>query len=180
MGRIEREFFSSLGAAKAATEGIEPTIIRPSSGTAILRAASNSSSLTGLTYDTSPPLNRAGQPAQPGDTLPDGSIYAGSFQFADRATSSGSAATNTQVKDINDVLTAGLNINSNFSGTNSSSADVLTAEATADGSFTLVIPASNPTIIVPGKAVLSQVVLEKWRFGLYVRTLVYLQAPLAS
>jgi hypothetical protein len=177
MGRVERQFFGSLDEVKAATVGIEPTIIRPSSGTAILRSATNSAANEGLTYDQSAPLNIYGQPAQPGDPMPGGGTFSGSFNFASRAQSSGATGTSTQVKDINDVLTAGFNSSSTFKATNSSSADVLTASAVAEGSFTLVIPASNPTIIVPGKAVLAQVVIEKWRFGIFVRHLIYLQAP---
>lgn len=178
MGRIERQFFGSLAEAETATDGVVPTIIRPSSGTAILRGASNSTALEGLTFDQSPPLNAAGQPAQPGDTMPDGSIFGGSFQLPTRATSSGASGTSTaQIKEINDVLTGGLNIDSSFIATNSSSAGVLTASATAKGTFVVSVPASTPSIIVPGQAILSQVVLERWRLGLFVRHLIYLESP---
>lgn len=178
MGRIERQFFGSLAAAEAATEDIEPTIIQPASGTAILRGANNTVGLEGLTFDQSPPLNAAGNPAQPGDIMPDGSTFAGSFQLATRASSNGASGTSTaQVKELNDVLTPGLSINSIFSATNSSSAGVLVATATAQGSFVVAVPPSTPTIIVPGQAVLSQVVIERWRLGLFVRHLIYLHSP---
>jgi hypothetical protein len=178
IGRVERQFFGTLEEAEAAMDGVEPTIIQPSSGTVILRTTSASASNEGLTYDQSPPLNAQGQPAKVGDTMPGGGTYAGGFGFATKATSSGSSGSHTQVTDINDVLTAGLNISSGFTASNSSNADVLTASATASGTFSAIVPASTPTIIVPGKAVLAQVVLEKWRFGIYVRHLIYLAAPI--
>lgn len=178
IGRVERQFFATLAEAEAAMDGVEPTIIQPSSGTVILRATGASSQISGLTYDQSPPLNANGQPAKVGDTMPGGGTYAGYFNAASKATSSGSSGSHTQVTDINDVLTAGLNISSGFLASNSSSADVLYAYATASGTFSAIVPASTPTIIVPGKAVLAQVVLEKWRFGLYVRHLIYLAAPI--
>jgi hypothetical protein len=177
MGRIERQFFASLEAAEAAVEQVEPTIIQPASGTVILRTTSASASNEGLTYDQSPPLNAQGQPAKVGDTMPGGGTYAGGFGFATKATSSGSSGSRTQVTDINDVLSAGVNISTGFIATNQSSADVLKASAVATGTFSVVLPASTPTIIVPGQAVLAEVNLEKWRFGIYVRHLIYLAAP---
>jgi hypothetical protein len=177
MGRIERQFFASLEAAEAAVEQVEPTIIQPASGTVILRTTSASASNEGLTYDQSPPLNAQGQPAKVGDTMPGGGTYAGGFGFATKATSSGSSGSRTQVTDINDVLSAGVNIATGFTATNQSSADVLKASAVATGTFSVVLPASTPTIIVPGQAVLAEVNLEKWRFGIYVRHLIYLAAP---
>jgi hypothetical protein len=178
IGRVERQFFATLEEAEAAMNGVEPTIIAPSSGTVILRTTSASSSVSGLTYNQSPPLNAAGQPAKVGDTMPGGGTYAGYINPDSRAQSSGATGAHTQVTDISDVLTAGLAINTGFSASNQSSADVLATSAIATGSFSAIIPASTPTIIVPGKAVLAEVVLEKWRFGIFVRHLIYLAAPI--
>jgi hypothetical protein len=178
LGRIDRQFFASLAEAEAANVIVEPTIIQPSSGTAILHTTGASSDLQGLTYNQSPPLNAMGQPAKIGDPMPGGGTYAGYFPAATKATSSGTDKSLTQAVDLPDVLTPGVNSVFNFSANHSSSADVLTTSVTATGKFTVVLPASTPTIIVPGKAVLAQVVLEKWRFGIYVRHLIYLAAPI--
>jgi hypothetical protein len=129
MGRIERQFFFNLEAVEAATAPIEPTIIRPSSGTAILRGANNTSTVGGHTYNTTPPISLAtGQPAQIGEVIGrdfEGRpiIYAGSHNPPPAQVGGGSkGGTNSRALDISDVLTDGLSINTSYSGSSSSQA----------------------------------------------------------
>jgi hypothetical protein len=46
--------------------------------------------------------------------------------------------------------------------------------------LTTDIPASNPVILTPGNSILQAVEVEKWRFGLYVLTTIYVIIPDAS
>jgi hypothetical protein len=64
-----------------------------------------------------------------------------------------------------------------FNAANSSSADALTVAVGARGTFEVDLPASTPFSILPGSSILAQVGVEKWRFGLFVRTLVKVTVP---
>jgi hypothetical protein len=128
IGRVERQFFFNLAAVEAATALIEPTIIRPSSGTAILIGANNKSTVGGHTYNTTPPINLAtGQPAQIGDIIGydfEGkpTRYAGSYNPPPAQVGGGSSGgTSSHALDISDVLTNGLSINTVYAGSSSSS-----------------------------------------------------------
>ncbi len=106
---------------------------------------------------------------------------------------SDSGGAQIRVADINNVLTGG------FGSTSQSSSQVITnldrtseangigidttyppfvaAEATAQASLVIDLPASCPRFVTPGSNILVNASVEKWRFGLYVQTLIYLTAP---
>lgn len=191
LARVERQFFFGPPPDDAVPQ---PTIIRPSSGTAIIRGGSNSAGASG---STAPTLffNMWGQPIHIGDLWGYGTdgtpIYLQPYGgAAANGGSSGSISTNTQIVDINDVMTPGLNIGSDFNavadneavttgsgGAEGTTEQQLHVEARAKGTFSCIIPGSCPVDITPGMIILAQVVVEKWRFGLYVRNLVRVIAP---
>jgi hypothetical protein len=153
---VERQFFFGPPPRSMVPE---PTIIRPSTGTAITVTTRNSFSRSGLTYSATGASNPAGN------------------DFASYAKSSGSSGATTQVVDLHDVLTAGIQSSSVFNAANGSSADALNVAVGARGTFQVDLPASTPFAIVPGQSILAQVGVEKWRFGLYVRTLIRVTVP---
>jgi hypothetical protein len=153
---VERQFFFGPPPDELVPE---PTIIRPSTGTAITVTTRNSYSRSGLTYSSDGNSNPAGN------------------DFASYAKSSGSSGVTTQVVDLHDVLTAGIQSASQFNAANASNADALNVQVGATGRFTVDLPASTPFSIVPGQSILAQVGVEKWRFGLYVRTLIRVIVP---
>lgn len=156
LATVERQFFFGPPPRELVPE---PTIIRPSTGTAITVATRKSFSRSGLTYSPT------------GDSNPNG------FDFASYAKSAGSSGISTQVVDLHDVLTAGIHASSVFNAANASSADALTVAVGARGTFEVDLPASTPFSILPGSSILAQVGVEKWRFGLFVRTLVKVTVP---
>jgi hypothetical protein len=156
LATVERQFFFGPPPRELVPE---PTIIRPTTGTAITIATRKSFSRSGLTYS------------------PTGASNPNGFDFASYAKSSGSSGISTQVVDLHDVLTAGITKRSTFNASNSSSADALTVAVGASGTFEVDLPASTPFSILPGSSILAQVGVEKWRFGLFVRTLVKVTVP---
>jgi hypothetical protein len=157
LATVERQFFFGPPPRELVPE---PTIIRPSTGTAITVTTRKSLSRSGLTYSPTGESNPAGN------------------DFASYAKSAGSSGVTTQVVDLNDVLTAGIQKRSDFNASNASAADALNVKVGATGSFEVDLPASTPFAILPGQSILAQVGVEKWRFGLFVRTLVKVTVPL--
>jgi hypothetical protein len=156
LATVERQFFFGPPPRELVPE---PTIIRPSSGTAIVKTTRNSASRSGLTYSSTGNSNPAGN------------------DFASYAKSSSSSGATTQVVDLHDVLSAGISSHSEFNASNQSFADALNVLVGAKGTFDVVLPASTPFVMEPGKTILAQVGVEKWRFRLYVRTLVRVTIP---
>ena len=56
-------------------------------------------------------------------------------------------------------------------------ADALNVQVTAEGTFQVFVPPSTPTAILPGSAILAEVEVVKWRFNLYVRTVIRVTVP---
>lgn len=156
LATVERQFFFGPPPRELVPE---PTIIRPSSGTAITVTTRNSLSRSGLTYSPTGNSNPAGS------------------DFASYAKSAGSSGATTQVVDLHDVLSAGIQSVSQFNASNASYADALNVQVGARGTFQVDLPASTPVAILPGQTILAQVGVEKWRFGLYVRTLIRVTVP---
>jgi hypothetical protein len=187
LARVERVFF--FGPPPDASVP-QPTIIRPSTGTAFITGQSVSGKLAGSTF--TPPLCVAGanrgQPAQVGDIIGyDGVIgqangllpmflaIVGSQPVT--SGNSGSLGNTTQVVDVNNVLTAGIIRTSHFSADNSSFQGGMRVDLIANGNFSANIPPSCPSSIPAGMSILEEVSVEKWRLGLFVRTIVYVIAP---
>jgi hypothetical protein len=156
LATVERQFFFGPPPRELVPE---PTIIRPSTGTAITVTTRKSLSRSGLTYSATGNSNPAGN------------------DFASYAKSSGSSGVSTQVVDLHDVLTAGIQKKALFNAANSSYADALNVQVEATGTFEVDLPASTPFAIIPGQSILAQVIVEKWRFNLFVRTLVRVTVP---
>lgn len=190
IARVERTWFFGIPPASSVPL---PTIIRPSSGTAYLQGGSNSVSRSGSPNGQI--LNIGGSPAQPGDIIGfngDGTpIYFNDIQGLGTlvtSSNSSSVSSNVQIADISDVLTTGI-FSSSVNGIVQSSdvpptgggivgyAPGLTVEASIQGLFSVNIPASCPASIQPGSNILQEVNVEKRRFNLYVRTIVFVIAP---
>jgi hypothetical protein len=156
LASVERQFFFGPPPRELVPE---PTIIQPASGTAIVKTTRNSASRSGLTYSATGASNPAGN------------------DFASYAKSSASSGASTQVVDLHDVLSAGISSHSEFNASNQSFADALNVLVGARGTFDVLLPASTPFAMEPGRTILAQVGVEKWRFGLYVRTLIRVTIP---
>lgn len=185
------------GAATAIVErthfpGIPPdssippiTIIRPSSGTAFLKGGSNRVTREGALVGQV--LNIHGQPAQIGGIIgynSDGTplIFSGGIDpsFGIKTGSSSDVSSNAQIVDINDVLTAGIiaaSVNGVEQRTGAGNAHALDVRAAVQGTFGVNIPASCPASFTPGSLILQEVGVEKRRFDVYVRTIVYVIVP---
>lgn len=158
------------------------TIIKPSSGTAFLRGGANSNAHSGGVNNL---LNINGQPAQIGDVIgfnAEGQpiIFTGYNTAGPDSSNSSSLSSSLQIVDISDILTAGLQYNS-FNGVfvdaSAGQAGGPQSHAEVDGEFGVNIPASCPAVIPEGMMILHEVMVEKWRFNIYVRNILFVIAP---
>lgn len=62
-------------------------------------------------------------------------------------------------------------------GMDTTSPSGVISQSTGSCTLTTDIPPSVPTIFTPGQSILQAVEVEKWRFGLYVLTLIYVFIP---
>lgn len=179
LARLERVFFNGIPPESS----VPPvTIIRPSSGTAYIRGGANSESQSGSPGGV---VNVDGGPAQVGDIigyndLGQAIVFQG-YNTAGPDTSRGSSISSSiQVVDINDVLTAGLvysTVNGITQDEGVGTPGFLSVHAAIDGQFAVNIPASCPDILPVGMTILQEVAIEKRRFNIYVRHIMYVIAP---
>lgn len=184
ISRVQRVHFNGVPPDAAVPE---PTIIRPSTGTAFIKGGANSVARAGS--PNGPVLNFYGQPAQIGDLMGYNPIdglpyfYAGGLGLSGpniTTSSSSSISSNLQIVDISDVLTAGINlatVNGVVQESGSGDPGALDVEASVEGTFGVSMPASCPASLQPGSTILQEVGVEKRRFNLYVRTFVYVIVP---
>lgn len=179
IAHVQRTFF--FGPPPDASVPL-PTVIRPASGTALIIGGSQSSGQAGSTF--TPPLNVDGNPAKIGDLLPgstvdDPIIYQGNYTAILKSANSGAVSTSIQAVDISDVMTAGYFTTSGYTYKNSVDAGdgALLSEAVATGAFSVDIPPSCPASLVPGSSILAEVSVEKWRFDMFVRTIIFVIVP---
>lgn len=150
----------------------EPLVITPSSGVAYIttrhRGASNSGGTTGgFSYVE---ISQDASEAQ--DTLDISGVLTGGFGINSTSDElivtaediASQAVTLARARGINDI--------------NNLAIAVAHARVTAQASLFLRLPVSCPRILVPGTTFLYSAGVEKWRFGVYVQTLIYLTVPL--
>jgi hypothetical protein len=180
--RITRQFFFGI----PSDEHIPcPAIIRPSIGNVILRTQSAKATATGGTPGGHSYVEVSEQVNEQVQILNINNVLTGDLH-ADQVFTS-------PVSFANQIINAGIgSATGQYLGGGRASSSVpspnllgidtvwppqVIANVSAQSTLTIDIPPSTPRTFTPGQSILIDVLVEKWRFDLYVLTLVYVIIP---